>query len=88
MNKNLVVIEVKPAILREEGLNKDFLTLNKFTRNAGYYKAIYLIYGNNQHTIDRIINRVEQETPGFSKGSFVLLWHQQPLTPAKIIFQV
>lgn len=46
MSGNHTIIEVKPITASRDGIKKDLFTLTAFHRNAGYRKAIYLLYGS------------------------------------------
>jgi len=88
MNRNLVVVEIKPITVREEGLEKDFRTLQAFVSRAQYFRAIYLIYGDDPRVIKNIVTRARNEIKEIPEGSFYLLSHPQPLSPAQIIVQI
>lgn len=88
MDKNLVVVEVKPINLREDGLQKDLQTLQAFIQRAQYYRAIYLIYGDRPRVIQSIRTQIEQQITGIPAGCFYLINHRQPLSPAEIIIQL
>jgi hypothetical protein len=45
MGGNHAILEVKPVLVAQRGLEKDLTTLALFRRNVGYARAIYLIYG-------------------------------------------
>ncbi len=48
MNRNLVVIEVKPITTENRELEKDINTLKGFLEKARYYRAIMFIYGEGE----------------------------------------
>lgn len=55
MAGNYCVIEVKPINTRR-GIIKDLITLTAFRLHAGYSKAIYLFYGNQD--TEKVRNRI------------------------------
>jgi hypothetical protein len=75
MNRNLVVIEVKPITASREGITKDINTLSDFILRWNYFRAIYLFYGDkeNLHLFYEIPNML---TPGLPEQSFFLFWHR------------
>jgi hypothetical protein len=85
MNKNLVVIEVKPITVQNDGLAKDFKTLREFIAKAEYFRAIYLIYGDGPRIIENAVNRAHDEIKDLPAECFYLLAHSQPLSPAEIV---
>ncbi|NUM44678.1 MAG: methionyl-tRNA formyltransferase-like protein [Anaerolineales bacterium] len=87
MNKNLVVIEVKPINASVDGVRKDITTLCGFLSHARYYRAIYLVYGNDETTIESIVQLVIDNLPqNIPDNSFFLLWHQYGNSSAEVIF--
>lgn len=57
MDKNLVVIEVKPINTTPSAIVKDLRCLTAFRRQANYFHSIYLIYGEEQNKFARIKER-------------------------------
>ena len=83
MGRNLVVIEVKSSITASKnmrGIKKDIKTLCVFTKEAGYYRGIQLIYGGNKKQIQRIKSVIDSCLGQGDKGVF-LLWHEKPSKP-------
>lgn len=77
MAKNLVVIEVKPISTRIDRFRDDLNTLQLFLSNAEYYKAIMLIYGDDE---SNSIDRIKKEFRAFSNEKLLLIWHKKPMT--------
>lgn len=80
MNKNLVVIEVKPVTVKDRinKLRDDLKTLRRFIESAKYYRAIMFVYGNGEHDLPESI-RSEVESLQEKCGDHVLLvWHRRP----------
>jgi hypothetical protein len=74
MNRNLVVIEVKPIKVKKRGLEKDINTLKRFLGEAQYYRAIMLIYGdreNRSNIIQMAKNLIGDES------RILLMWHRE-----------
>lgn len=74
MEGNYAVVEVKPIPVGPAAMLADVEKLAEFRADAGYQRAIYLIYGTRGDRIDQIARTVEafvQETgcPGIE------LWH-------------
>lgn len=88
MNKNLVVVEVKPITVQKDGLEKDFQTLRDFVSKAEYFRAIYLIYGDGSKVIENVVARARSEIKDLPAGCFYLLAHSQPLSPAEIVIRI
>lgn len=86
MNKNLIVIEVKPINVILVGLSKDLKTLQNFLNKAEYYRAIYLIYGNGPRSIEKVVSQISNIIDN-NNNRFYLLSHSQPLTPAEIVLR-
>jgi hypothetical protein len=64
MAHNHAVIEVKGPDVGDEALGTDLVKLNMFVTQAGYERAIYLIYASglhpDRHWVDRIGNEVNR----------------------------
>ena len=88
MIKNLAVVEVKPITVQKDGLKKDLRTLHDFVSMAEYYRAIYLIYGDNQGVIKDVVTRVREYFIDLPTGSFYLFVHPRPLSPAEIVIRI
>lgn len=80
MNKNLVVIEVKPvAVIKDKfkKLREDLEKLEKFLNEANYKNAIMLIYGKCD---DNLLQKIKGEFEKYNikKGKqMLLIWHQK-----------
>jgi len=77
MNRNLVVIEVKPVTVKStmDKLREDLKTLKGFLNKAKYYRAIMLIYGDGKSDLP---NEIPDEVKKFREGRVLLVWHQGP----------
>jgi len=74
MKRNLVVINVKPVtVKRANGLRKDLKILKGFLNDARYYRAIMLIYGNDEYDIPQ---EILDEVKSFSEERILLIWHR------------
>ncbi len=81
MDRNLVVIEVKPVtvVTRITKLEEDIKTLKGFLKEGNYYRAIMLIYGNGQVLPEKIITKVKSLIRHYEKRNKILLvWHRGP----------
>lgn len=85
MNKNLVAIEVKPINASRDKIEKDITTLCNFLKCAYYYRAIYLIYGQ-EGEIDKILQIVRKKIADIPKNSFCVIWHGRVGLKAKLIW--
>lgn len=87
MEKNLLVLEVKPAVRGMEEFRKDLNTLFSFLEGGEYFTAVELLYGDCQ--ADRITSFVDAFAAKFkdTQGKQAhLLWHRQPGHPAELIW--
>jgi hypothetical protein len=75
MNRNLVVIEVKPITTENRELEKDINTLRGFLEKARYYRAIMLIYGNEENR-NSIIQKAKVLIG--NNDRILLVWHHRP----------
>jgi hypothetical protein len=84
MNNNLVAIEVKTVKAHPRDIRKDLKKLTAFCRDleAGYYHAIYLIYGEDHKNLDRI-KRTARSTTDIDKSKISLFWHRSADVPAE-----
>jgi hypothetical protein len=87
MDRNLVVIEVKPITVKDRinELRKDLKTLQGFLDKAKYYRAIMLIYSNGEQDLP---GRIQSEVDNFSKkcgGRILMVWHRGPGEELKVI---
>ena len=78
MNRNLVVMEVKPENVEPRELQKDIDKLKGLVEEAGYNQAIMLIYGDgNQDDLPPQILAEARKLLGDDKKT-LLLWHSGP----------
>ncbi len=76
MNRNLVVIEVKPVTADLGEINNDLEKLQCFlNKDIGYYWAIMLIYGDNESKFENIKSKI-QGLNGCHLQNLLLVWHQ------------
>ena len=81
MENNLVIIEVKPITVKDRinELKEDIKTLKWFLNEANYYRAIALIYGNENGDLP---NNIKKEVDNISDERIVTLWnydaHKKP----------
>lgn len=82
MSGNYAIIEVKPARAGNAGIYKDLCTLQLFSAQVGYRRAIYLHFGfDNQD----IVSRVENVASSFRELPAIELWvHSRPGEAAQI----
>jgi len=85
MDKNLVVIEVKPIKSDTEETKKDLKTLIGFLAEANYFRAIHLVYGGCENEIKKYIERSFKREQIEFKDSLFLFWHNAPGRMAKIL---
>ena len=81
MTGNLIVVEVKPVTANNESVQDDLNKLIAYTNQAGYFRGIYLIYGNRHADFDRIFNtaqRLTQQKP----PKIDLFWHKESMEEA------
>ena len=87
MNRNLVVIEVKPITVKDYigRLVEDLKTLQSFIDEAKYYRAIMLVYGDGKQELPkRIISSVKRFSKR-CKGRILMVWHRGPGEEPRII---
>ena len=85
MEYNHAIIEVKPSKVNKNGsiekktkcnIRKDLKTLSRFTSEAGYQRAIYLVYG---YEADSFAEHVEEIAARFEGLEPIELWlHKEP----------
>lgn len=81
MDRNLVVIEVKPVTVaaRITELEEDIKTLKGFLEEGNYYRAIMLVYSNGQDLPEKILSKVKSLIKNYEKrGQILLVWHRGP----------
>lgn len=98
-NGNLIVLEVKPVNALRSKIQKDLCSLAAFLQYANYQKAIYVVYGNDEHAFNNFRSAVtEFISNGFVCGEntnirpetidpnkFEFYWHNQFNRPAVLI---
>jgi hypothetical protein len=75
---NYAVIEVKPINGSLRGIKKDLSTLNSFCQYAGYQRAIYLFYGNDNP--NNIMQKLQTIAHGADNGidlTAIEVWHHR-----------
>jgi hypothetical protein len=72
MSHNLVVMEVKPAFAKNDGIEKDIETLSCFISEANYTNAVYLFYGHEPK--ESLLTRVGVFASNISEGVEIELW--------------
>lgn len=84
--KNLVAVEVKSIEVSDYKLRRDVWKLKKLLEmENGYYKAIFLIYGDSENTIpEKIIKKVKKLIKGY-EDRILLIWHPGPGKEPKIL---
>lgn len=83
MNKNHAIIEVKSPLARDAQIETDLIKLARFVNDAGYQRAIYLIYGTEA---DQLIERILRTARSIASRAPVELWlHQQIGQPAECV---
>jgi hypothetical protein len=81
MNGNHAIIEVKPPFARDHQIEVDLQKLTRFVKDAGYERAIYLIYGIEA---EQMIERVYEIARSIRDLAPIELWlHQQVGRPAE-----
>lgn len=90
MNRNLLVIEVKPVVTYINGIEKDMRTLTNFVRHARYHRGIYLIYGTEINKFQDLHNHMIQYAGGRGRqqvnlDTIDLYWHSHINEPAQRI---
>jgi len=81
---NLVVIEIKSVTVKDrvDRLSEDFEKLKWFIDNAGYYRAIMLIYGNVNGDIPQ---NIREEIEKVEDERIIVIWHYEPNKKPKIV---
>jgi len=75
MDRNLVVIEIKPITVENRELEKDINTLKRFLKEADYRHAIMLMYGD----LERRSNIIKTAKNLIRNNNRILLvWHRRP----------
>lgn len=78
MNRNLVVIEVKPVTAPIGRIRDDLRTLQNFLLEGKYYRAIMLLYGNGEYDLPERL-RIETDRWYQQCAERVLfMWHRGP----------
>jgi hypothetical protein len=80
MNGNHAIIEVKAPFARGPQIEIDLQKLTRFTKEVGYERAIYLVYGTEAQELVERIYKVAGSMPGLA---LIELWlHEQVGHPA------
>ena len=80
MAGNHALIEVKALPVNLRGVRKDIRTLSRFRSEAGYQRALYLLYGQLDRKTLENIRLVVDETPNLPE---IEIWlHSEPLASA------
>jgi hypothetical protein len=83
MEGNSTIIEVKPSHAGESGIAKDLKTLTLFINNAGYRRAIYLIYGYDAYERIPAVEEIATTTDPLAQTE---LWvHSEPGRSAALL---
>lgn len=85
MDRNLVVIEIKPVTVGMTGLRTDLEKLKGFLDVANYYRAIMLIYGNGENGELDLPKEILDEVENFSEDRLLLAWHHGPGEKLRVI---
>ncbi|MBI3128227.1 MAG: hypothetical protein HYZ11_11530 [Candidatus Tectomicrobia bacterium] len=86
LEKNLVIVEVKPVNAKEESIQKDNETLRYFLDSAGYSQAVYLIYGNmSEGKLNKFKEIMRSIFLSYHAEKVHLLWHSKAGSSAEII---
>ena len=79
MNRNELVMEVKPVNFDMPGIKKDLRTLTAYRHRANYWRAILLVYGDSKDDFDRfrgIVKSItEQDRNNTVDIKLIELWH-------------
>ncbi len=73
MDRNLVVIEVKPVTVTVQKLEKDLCKLKGFLDRAEYYRAIILIYGDGDQAAK--LQQVKSLAQEYDQR-IIVIWHK------------
>ncbi len=83
MNNNLVAVEVKAINASPCDIVDDLKKLTAFCLpEAGYYHAIYLIFGEDPDDLGRI-KKAARNTVGVDTRTISLFWHRSANVPAE-----
>lgn len=83
MNNNLVAVEVKAINASPCDIVDDLKKLTAFCLpEAGYYHAIYLIFGEDPDDLGRI-KKATRNTAGVDTRTISLFWHRSANVPAE-----
>jgi len=87
MNRNLVVIEVKPITVKDDvgRLVEDLKTLQSFIDEAKYYRAIMLVYGDGKQKLPERIRSIVRNFSRRCKGRILMVWHRGPGEEPRVI---
>ena len=83
MAGNHCIIEVKTERALPGGIENDLGKLVRFRMDAGYQRAIYLVFG---YDLGRVLQRIEQAVGRAPPPSAIELWaHASPGRPAEML---
>lgn len=77
MERNLIVIEVKPVKTATSALQVDVAKLGLFIKKAHYFRGIMLIFGNLNGKLPKRILELREEIKDCS-NEIIFLWHSAP----------
>lgn len=77
MGKNLVVIEVKPANVKNTEIKKDIKKLIEF-KKYNYSHGILLVYGNGKQSHGKVITLIESNLQEDYNDFLLFIWHPGP----------
>ncbi len=90
MTGNLAIVEVKSLAGAQAdnmgGLVKDLDTLRGFIKDARYYRAVMLVYGDGKHELpSNIATKVGEART--REDRILLVWHSGPGEPPEVILR-
>jgi hypothetical protein len=77
MGRNLIVMEVKPVNADKRSIRKDLKNLVGFIRDAGYKRAVYLVFGEEKRSFIAFKKKTREcaDSEGISLAEIELWWH-------------
>lgn len=78
MDRNLVVVEVKPINAKRRDIQGDIEVLKRFLDKAKYYRAIMFIYGNVDNKLPKRFQIEIDDLPRKYERRLLFLWHPEP----------
>ncbi len=87
MEKNLVLIEVKPITAYLPYIKNDIKKLKLFIKNYKYFRGILLIYGNDNDGLLSKINSLffSSLENSLKDNSILLIWHKGPRETPEVV---